>query len=191
MGDFLTAYKITSVVEGGYANNPNDTGGETYKGIARNVETAWTGWAIIDAIKAKVGTDAAAINKAAEADKVLQALVLSVYKTNYWDALNLTFLQDQRLCNELYDTGVNMGIGTAAKFLQRVLNVATKTDLEVDGKIGKNTLTVVNNLNATDRYMVWKLFNCLQGERYIGICEHNPKQKVFLRSWASRVFESN
>ncbi|RYD50653.1 MAG: hypothetical protein EOP52_13405, partial [Sphingobacteriales bacterium] len=36
MADFLTAYKRTAVAEGGYANDPDDLGGETYKGIARN-----------------------------------------------------------------------------------------------------------------------------------------------------------
>lgn len=36
MAIFNSAFKITMGNEGGYANNPDDSGGETYAGIARN-----------------------------------------------------------------------------------------------------------------------------------------------------------
>ena len=191
MADFNIAYRITSVAEGGYANNPKDSGGETYKGIARNIEKSWKGWPIIDAIKRRVGTNPNAIDREAAKDPVLQSLVLRTYKNNYWDKLNLDNIQDQRMANELYDTGVNMGVGTSGKFLQRVIRVATKVDLTVDGKVGSKTIDAFNALKDSDRYVVWKLFNCLQGWRYVAICEAKPSQEIFLRSWASRVFEQN
>ena len=184
MAEFKTAYNKTSAVEGGYANDTRDSGGETWKGISRNNEKTWVGWKIIDAYK-KLPNFPGNLKNSAE----LQNEVLTVYKRNYWDVLNLDFIADQQMANELYDTGVNMGTGTAGKFLQRVLNVATKTDLAIDGKIGSKTIGVFNSLNDRDKYMVWKLFNCLQGEKYISICEANPSQEIFLRSWASRVFE--
>lgn len=191
MADFKTAYTITSVVEGGYANNPHDSGGETYKGIARNTAKNWNGWPFIDSIKKAVGNSASNINREAAKNSTLQQYVLDFYKAYYWNTLNLDSLNDQKMANELYDTGVNMGIVTAGKFFQRVLNVATKTDLTVDGKIGPKTIGLFNSLKDSDRYMVWKLFNCLQGWRYISICEAKPSQEIFLRSWASRVFENN
>lgn len=184
MSEFKIAYQNTSKIEGGYANDNHDSGGETWKGISRNNEKNWNGWKIVDAYK-RLPNFPDNLNNSAE----LQNEVLSVYKRNYWDALNLDFISDQRMANELYDTGVNMGIGTAGKFFQRVLNVATKTNLVIDGKIGSKTISVFNSLNDKDKYMVWKLFNCLQGERYISICEANPSQERFLHSWASRVFE--
>lgn len=184
MSEFKIAYGNTSKVEGGYANDKHDSGGETWKGISRNNEKNWEGWEIVDAYK-KLPDFPNNLNNSTE----LQIAVLSVYKKNYWDALNLDLISDQRMANELYDTGVNMGVGTSGKFFQRVLNVATKTDLVVDGKIGANTISVFNKLSSNDKYMVWKLFNCLQGCRYIGICEAKPSQEIFLRSWASRVFE--
>ena len=191
MADFNTAYKKTSIAEGGYANNPKDSGGETYKGIARKIEANWKGWPIIDAIKRRVGTNASAIDREAEKDANLQRLVLSFFEENYWDSLNLGLINQQRMVNELFDTGVNMGIGRAGLFFQRVLNVSTKTQLKLDGAIGPKTIGVFNSLNSSDKYMVWKLFNCLQGEKYISICEYNPSQEMFLRSWASRVFETS
>lgn len=189
MADFKIAYKLTSQAEGGYANNPRDKGGETYKGIARKIHHEWKGWPVIDSIKSRVGTSAKAVNAAAEKNVSLQDLVLSFYKTVFWNELNLDLISDQKMSNELFDTGVNIGPGTSGIFFQKVLNVSSKTQLILDGKIGPKTIAVFNNLSSSDKYMVWKLFNCLQGEKYISICEADPSQEVFLRSWASRVFE--
>lgn len=189
MAEFNIAYEKTSNVEGGYANNPHDTGGETYKGIARKIHAEWKGWPVIDEIKSRVGTSAEAINNAAKKDTALQSLVLYFYKYQFWDPLSLDQVNDQQMANELYDTGVNMGIGRAALFFQKVLNVSTRTQLALDGKIGLKTVSLFNSLSDPDKLMVWKLFNCLQGEKYISICEANPSQEIFLRSWASRVFE--
>lgn len=195
MADFETAYKITSKIEGGYCFDPDDAGGETYKGIARKSAPNWQGWPLIDAIKEKVGHIADKINAEAEKSESLQALVLKEYKTDYWDALSLDQLNDQKVANELYDTGVNMGIGRAALFFQRVLNVVNRNgalfpDLKLDGQIGAKSIQAFNGLPFNDKYMVWKLLNCLQGAKYIDICEANPVQEKFMRSWASRVFET-
>jgi len=190
MAEFTIAYEKTSRAEGGYANNPLDSGGETYKGIARKIHPEWKGWPIIDEIKNNVGTSAQAINAAGEKNVALQGLVLYFYKYMFWDPLSLDQVNDQQMANELYDTGVNMGIGRAGLFFQKVLNVSTSTQLILDGKVGTKTVALFNSLPSSDKHMVWKLFNCLQGEKYISICEANPSQEVFLRSWASRVFES-
>lgn len=185
MSDFKIAYQRTAVVEGGYANNTLDRGGETWKGISRNNEVNWIGWDIIDHYK-KLPNFPANLRASNELEKAVQ----SVYKINYWDALNLDLIEDQKMANEIYDTGVNMGTGRAAIFFQTVLNVSSRIQLMLDGKIGPKTIALFNSLSAADKYMVWKLFNCLQGEKYISICEANPSQEIFLRSWASRVFEN-
>jgi lysozyme family protein len=195
MADFELAYKKTAQVEGGYANDPDDRGGETYKGLARKMETGWPGWIMIDKIKKRVGNSASEINKAAESDTGLQHLVWAAYKTSYWDILTLDKLEDQRVANELYDTGVNMGVGRAALFFQRALNCINRNgqlfpDLKLDGQVGQKTIAAFNMLSASDKYIVWKLLNCQQGEKYIDICEANPTQEKFMRSWASRVFET-
>lgn len=185
MAIFKIAYQKTSVAEGGYANDPRDHGGETWKGISRNNEVNWIGWHIIDMYK-KLPNFPSNLNASTELENAVQ----SIYKNNYWDALNLDLVEDQRMANEIYDTGVNMGTGRAGIFFQQVLNVSSKTQLVMDGKIGPKTIALFNSLSASDQYMVWKLFNCLQGEKYISICEADPSQEVFLRSWASRIFEA-
>ena len=193
MADFKTAYAETMKVEGGYANNKADTGGETWKGVARNKNPNWPGWKIVDQLKKQPGFPNN-LYKSAE----LQVHVLDIYKTNYWNPISLDKIQDQRVAKELFDTGVNMGIGMAKIFFQRVLNVVNTShrkekffpDLIVDGIIGTSTVNAFNILPAQQKTMVWKLLNCLQGSRYISICEANPSQEIFMTSWASRVFES-
>lgn len=196
MADFNIAYRITAIVEGGYVWDKQDNGGETYKGITRASEPNWKGWPIIEAIKKRVGSAASAIDREAEKDATLQAYVLATYKHSYWDALNLDLLQDQKVANELYDTGINMGTGRAGLFFQRTLNVVNRNgslfpDLRLDGQIGAKTIGAFNSLSVSDKTMVWRLLNCLQGEKYISICEANPVQEKFIRSWASRVFENS
>src|SRR2546426_796362 len=51
MADFDYALTQLLKVEGGYANDPRDPGGETYKGISRVFWPNWSGWPLIDAAK--------------------------------------------------------------------------------------------------------------------------------------------
>jgi lysozyme family protein len=55
MADFKQAHSIVMNNEGGYANDPSDRGGETYKGISRNNFPNWKGWKLIDLHKLHVG----------------------------------------------------------------------------------------------------------------------------------------
>jgi lysozyme family protein len=100
----------------------------------------------------------------------------------------------QAVANEIFDTAVNMGTGRAALFFQRSLNVVNLNakkfpDLKLDGQVGQKTITAFNSLDERSKRNVLKLLNCLQGVKYIDICEANPQQEIFVSSWMSRVFE--
>lgn len=184
MADFKIAYKITMAHEGGYANNPNDSGGETWKGIARKKHPNWPGWTLVD--RAKQGDFPTNLTSVPN----LQNLVESFYKIQFWDFLKLDQINNQRIANELFDTSVNMGQGVAGLFIQRALNVSNRNgkdypDLQVDGNVGSVTVNAVNNHPRPDQLL--KLLNTLQGAKYIGICEANPSQEIFMTSWLSRV----
>ena len=45
----------TLETEGYYVNDPSDSGGETYCGIARNSNPKWQGWKIVDKHKLNTG----------------------------------------------------------------------------------------------------------------------------------------
>lgn len=186
MADFEISYAKTAKVEGGYTKNPEDNGNWTggRKGLGQLVGTNY-GISAPDmsAYLKRIATEADMRNMPISVAK-------SIYKKNYWNVHSLDDINCQRMADEIYDTGVNCGIATSGKFFQRCLNLLTRNNLFVDGKVGPKTIALFNTLKDSDKYLVWKLFNALQGSYYIAICERNEKQEIFIRSWGSRVFES-
>jgi len=177
MAKFEIAESITGRNEGGYANNPSDTGGETYAGIARNHWHKWEGWKIIDGFKARGLKTAKQINDAAKiTSEPLHFLVSSFYKKNFWDVLKLDLVNDQQLANSVYDFGVNSGTSRSAKYLQ--LSAGVKDD----GVIGNQTL---NAVNSADRKVIYYDFNKRRETFYKSIAKGNQAQ--FLKSWLSRL----
>lgn len=190
MANFKAAFILTMGHEGGYANDPDDMGGETYKGISRNNFPKWAGWKIVDDWKSitKGGIDS--LNRVLASDGQLQGLVDSFFKSLFWDVNKLDSISNQSIAAELFDTGVNMGVGTAARFLQEALNLCNKTgklypNIVVDGKIGNATLNAV--MKAPQQALLNTL-NLLQGEKYLNIMRAKESQEKFWQSWLSRVF---
>lgn len=108
MADFLTAYKITAKNEGGYVDDLNDAGGETYCGITRKNFPHWTGWTEVDQHKPiKSGTIIPEID----------LLVEDFYRNNFWNPVNGNTITDQDLANQVYDMAVNAGVGEALKLM--------------------------------------------------------------------------
>lgn len=131
MANFLEAHKIVMKNEGGYANDPDDRGGETYKGIARNMHPDWTGWILVDAVKKMNPIN---LNAALENNLTLQSQVLSFYKTEFWNVFKGDRIVSQNVAESIYDSAVNMGVGTAVKLVQ---DTAFSLPSQHDAKIAK------------------------------------------------------
>lgn len=152
MADFTKAYKITVIGnEGGYNSGTGEK--ETYMGIVRGANPTWSGWATIDAIKNNTpGLNTSKINLLLSQNITLKSNIEKFYKVNYWDTVNLDNVKDQQLADNLFDCSVNQGEGLARKFMQIACNyivAALKVPIKalaLDGKIGKLTLAVFNNL---------------------------------------------
>lgn len=186
MADFSIAHKITKAHEGNYSNDPKDRGGETIYGIARKKNPNWSGWILVD----KYSKDDSGI-KAMLNDVEIKKRADNFYKVQYWDALKLDEVKHQKIANELYDSAVNLGVGRVARWLQRVLNVSNRNqidfkDLQVDGNIGPQTLSVLNN--HRDPEAIWKGLNVLQGHAYFVLAEEDKTQERFWLGWFKRVF---
>ena len=174
MNAFDVAWGRTGLAEGGYVNDPSDSGGETNHGITIAVARAngFTG-----NMKDMTKAEARAIAKRA-----------------YWDTLGLDLVADvhTELAYETFDTGFNMGQSRVGKFLQRALNVFNNggehyPDIAVDGKVGKGTVRALKSLyarrgNAAQKVML-NAMNCLQGAGYIELAEKRPKDEKFMWGW--------
>ena len=96
------------------------------------------------------------------------------------------------VAKEIVDTGVNMGIVRAAKFLQRSLTVLNNKekfypDLIVDGQLGPQTIRALGDYLAyrgsEGEFVLVKMLNCLQGAFYVELAERREKDESFIFGW--------
>jgi len=121
--------------EGGYANDKDDSGGETYKGIARNFWPKWSGWKFIDLFEKKQGFE-----KLLSANTNLQDSVIEFYKNNFWDKVGGDKIQSQDIAELLVDSAVNEGIVPAVKRAQAIVSIPET------GKFSEELSNALNNL---------------------------------------------
>lgn len=119
MAKFDEEFDKVILAEGGYVNDPDDAGGETYLGISRKNNPKWVGWEVIDDIKKKYGTKN--ITSQLKKDVALTKSAKLLYKQNYWDVLELDDIPSQGIAHQLFDTCVNCGKTTAIRIAQQVL----------------------------------------------------------------------
>ena len=193
MPNFKLALDIILKHEGFYINDPEDAGGETFRGISRRYNLGWEGWKTIDALKKKDFP-----GSLIEDELLLQDSVEKFYKTHYWDQ----FLGDlipgqgtanQDIANELFDISVNLGVGRAVKFLQAGLNILNRNellyaDLIEDGVFGQKTLdTLKVYIQKDDVHYLLKIMSVFQGMHYIKYMRKSPIQEKYARGWFKRV----
>lgn len=158
-------------VEGGYVNDPSDSGGETNFGITEEVARAhgYTG-AMIDLPK---------------------QFAFDIYSNKYWNSVNADKIMQlsASLTEKIVDISVNMGPKRAGIFLQRALNALNNIatlydDLNVDGQIGSKTLKALESyLDKRSSNILIKAINCLQGAFYIELAERREKDEKFVYGW--------
>lgn len=181
--------------EGVYSNDPDDRGGETVYGIARNRHPEWEGWSVIDEKKQSFGFPELLYNL-----NELYYKVYDFYKQEFWDKLKLDEFNHLMLQEELFDTAVNQGAGKAVTYLQIALNLLNNgqkhyPDISIDGNIGQRTIgafnAYMNTSNMKSRSVdvniktLVKVINGLQFMTYKEICESNPSQEVFFYGWVN------
>ncbi len=161
-------------VEGGYVDDPDDSGGETNFGITRRV--------------------ARRAGYRGSMRMMTRNIAFDIYVKLYWDELNLTKIEkiSPSIAEELADTGVNQGTGRAAEFLQRSLNVLNNrqklyNDIKVDNDIGNITLKTLERYmkirGAAGELVLFNMLNCLQGAFYVTLAERREKDEKFVNGW--------
>lgn len=156
--------------EGGYVNDPRDSGGETNYGITVAVarENGYMG-AMRD---------------------IPRQVAVDIYLKRYWHAVRGDELPPT-VALEVADTAVNMGVQAAGIFLQRAINVLhPSAQLKVDGNIGAKTVAAVAEYcELRDVAVLVRALNCLQGARYIELAESREKNKAFVYGWIKNRVE--
>lgn len=176
MANFERAYLKTAAFEGGYANHPNDKGGETYKGIARTMWPAWGGWKIIDRYK-ESPLSSKAMSKVLAGNIELDDMVEEFYRAHFWKPIMGDEITNQLVAENIYDFGVNSGVSRAVKYAQRIVGVSE------DGVMGPKTIKAINA-------SVYDFVEKYKGARLAfihKIVARDQTQEVFLKGWTSRI----
>lgn len=139
MANYNIAYNKVIKVEGGYVNDSDDAGGETYMGISRKFNPNAKFWKVIDEIKSiNKNITNKEMNAILKKNNSIIGEIKNIYKNKYWDKLYLDNLNSQKIAEELFDTAVNMGVSVAIKILQNSLRVKT------DGKMTNDLIKQIN-----------------------------------------------
>lgn len=160
--------------EGGFVDDPSDSGGATRYGIT-------------EVVARSSGYDG-------KMKDLPRALAFDIYADHYWNSVRADdlLLISARITEEIVDTGVNMGPTRSAKFFQRMLNVlnnggALYSDLKVDGRIGPKSISAFEFCHRSRGESVILLgLNCLQGSYYIALAEAHPKNERFVYGWLTK-----
>jgi len=177
MADFKLAYDLMIAHEGGYVNDQDDPGGETYKGVARKIFSKWDGWVKIDILKRQAGFPANL-----DKDPELQETVSDFYEVQFWNRICGSLISEQAVANSIFDFAVNAGVGTSASLAQMVV------ESPADGVIGPNTIEKINAFNP-DHFLA--AFTVAKIARYIGIVKKRPTSRKYFFGWICRALGEN
>lgn len=120
---FNKMLKVILHNEGGYVNDPNDSGGETNYGISKR---AFPYLDIKNITIEQVG---------------------EIYYKNYYLASRADAVDNNELAMQLFDHAVNAGVSKAIKLLQKCAGVVQ------DGIVGTITKGKVNSMDITNSYI--------------------------------------
>jgi len=162
------ALKVLLKHEGGYVNNTNDSGGETYKGVSRKWFPKFKGWEIIDTYedKTKLG------------DSVeLQEAISDFYYSYFWYKLKLDDVKDPFVASMIFGYSVSAGKKQIVRKVQRIVST------NPDGLIGNLTLTAINSMDpkAFVHHFLLEMF-----EFYTQVAKKG-NNRLFLMGWMNRV----
>ncbi len=137
----------------GYSCIAEDAGGETKFGVAKNA------------------------NPDLDIKTLTLRQAMEVYHTRYWTPLGCENF-DEPLAVNLFDAGVNHGIGWAAKTLQRAVGTTP------DGQIGNITIGKVKTFNSVE---LCDIILKSREDLFRSIVSRKPEQVKFLKGWLSRI----
>ena len=154
--------------EGGFVDDPDDSGGATNMGVTittwKKVGYDITGDGIIDVTDLKLLTKDDVINK--------------VLKPHYWDRWRADEIKNQSIANILVDWVWASG-AHGVKIPQKLLGVI------VDGIVGPRTLTALNEYQ--DQKELFDKIKAARVEFIEEICRQRSKNNKFKKGWLNRL----
>lgn len=174
--EFSKALKLVSLAEGKWTDDPQDSGGLTACGLARNKNPDLPIWDIIDKY-IKRGLSLSETEKVCRADTYFMGLVEAVYKGRYWDTAHCDDLPNI-LRYPMFSASVNIGYKWAIRLLQKA------AEIKADGIFGKQTKVACKILNTEKLcerfYNYWAAY-------YKALVKEKPEYEKYIKGWLNRI----
>lgn len=189
----ISDYDFDSIVdetigdEGGYSDNPNDSGKATKYGITLNTAQAYKKILI------------SRYNWDGDMKSLTEEMAKYIYRQEFWLHINGDALVtvSPLIAAQMFDMAVNMGPPAAVTYLQRLLNAFNDKqtlykDLVPDGIFGAvtlealRTLVLVRTHNEPIKVILTGLLGS-QTTHYRDLVEKREKDEEFFYGWLSRV----
>lgn len=125
--------------------------------------------------------------------KLNKNLAKIIYKANYWNLMKLNELNNQELANNIFDYGVNSGIGKASYDLQNLCNDLIYQydinieNIDVDGIIGSKTIETINNILKHEKIEIDTVISKYKNKRLLYLQTLGEKWNVYGKGWTYRV----
>lgn len=170
--------KISKIIlqhEGGYVNDPSDSGGATNKGIA------WKTWT------AFAQTDLGIAPTLEHLKNISDAQAEIIYRKRYWEPKGFCQLNNDRIGLMVYDWSITSG--GASKEIQKLLRDRFQQNMRVDGVMGPQTIQALNSV--ADQNMLLNAITQIRKNYYIALAFQPNGEKTknykFLQGWLNRV----
>jgi lysozyme family protein len=154
--------------EGGFSNDPDDSGGATMKGIT---------FATFQAYRKAKGLPAPTVT---DLKNISDAEWTDILRSNYWNPWQADRIRSQAVADILAEWGWCSGVKTAVMQLQKLLG------LSQDGIVGDKTLSAINSADGTGLFnQIW----VARKDFIVNIVKSRPVQVKFLAGWVSRLYD--
>lgn len=158
--------------EGGVSNHVADTGGLTNKGITYSTYESLC----------------LTVYGCQPTEKHFYALdndSVGLMIKHFWDKSTANNrIGSQKVAEAITSWAWGSGTYYGLKWFQEMLNKEYNANLQVDGQIGILTVNFINGLDQDELFR-----KCLEyrRNRFIAICQADPKQNEFLKGWLRRL----
>lgn len=170
--------KISKIIlrhEGGYVNDPSDSGGATNKGIA------WKTWT------AFAQTDLGVAPTLENLKNISDAQAEIIYRKRYWEPKGFCQLRNDRVGLMVYDWTITSG--GASKEIQKLLVNSFYQNIAIDGGIGPQTIQALNAVS--DQTVLLNAITNIRKNYYTALAFQANGEKTknykFLQGWLNRV----
>ena len=176
--------------EGGFVNDPDDSGGATNLGVTIATFRAYYGEqkTTEDLIHMTMGQWEHIFNdsfyRIIEVFKFFHVIAefsankRHIFKTGYWDKILGDGIRSQSVANIIVDWCWMSGVKRVIKRVQKLLNV------KADGIFGPKTLAALNAVNPSTMFLCIKSARVDYYKEIVGV---NPKNRKFLKGWLNRL----